>query len=150
MKKFMLTTISILLLFTLIGCNNNKPEETEDNTIVNQPVEETEDNIIDNQPVEETSNTEADSKVDSAADSEAAPTDAPASITGIIQDATMNTITIKTAEDVELNFMTEDADKTKCNGLIIGSSVDIFYTGQIDGTDTSNVTVTAMEQPSEQ
>ena len=75
-------------------------------------------------------------------------TGAEQEISGTIVDASMNTLVIQTAEEQELAFGTEDADKSKCSGLEIGSKVTVFYTGTIDGTDTSGVTVLRLEQAS--
>ena len=67
-------------------------------------------------------------------------------VEGTIVDAAMNSIVIRTEDGKELSFSTEDADKTACNGLLVDSQVRIYYTGSIDGTDTSNAAVTRMEQ----
>ena len=69
-----------------------------------------------------------------------------AMVEGAIVDAAMNSIVIRTEDGKELSFSTEDADKTACNGLLVDSQVRIYYTGSIDGTDTSNAAVTRMEQ----
>ncbi|MBC8546952.1 hypothetical protein H8711_08395 [Clostridiaceae bacterium NSJ-31] len=67
-------------------------------------------------------------------------------VEGAIVDAAMNSIVIRTEDGKELSFSTEDADKAACNGLLVDSQVRIYYTGSIDGTDTSNAVVTRMEQ----
>ena len=67
-------------------------------------------------------------------------------ISGTIVDASMNTLASQTDEGQELTFGTEDADKSKCGGLETGSRVTVFYTGTMDGTDTSGVTVLRLEQ----
>ncbi len=72
--------------------------------------------------------------------------DTPVRITGAILDATMNTIKIRAEDGRTLAFSTVDADKTKCKGLILGSSVDVFYTGEIIDEDTSGAVVTALVQ----
>lgn len=71
----------------------------------------------------------------------------PALVSGRILDATMNTIVIQTNDGRKLSFSTMDADKSKSRGLLIGSRVDIFYTGTIEGTDTSKATVVRVRQP---
>ncbi len=68
-------------------------------------------------------------------------------VSGTITDASMNTITITTDDGAELTFGTEDADKSGANGLETGSTATIIYSGDIDGTDTSGVTVNAVKQP---
>lgn len=140
-KSIILTVVSILLVFTLAGCGNDKTEEVADVATVEETsdVEDTSDVVEDTEVV--------DNSTDEATDEVADET--TTCITGIIQDAAMNTIVIKTDDGRELNFFTEDADKTKCQGLLIDSSVDIYYTGEIDGTDTSNVVVVSMEQAEE-
>lgn len=70
-------------------------------------------------------------------------------VTGVIQDATMNTVIIQTEDGRTLSFSTMDADKTNADGLLIGDTVVISYTGEIDGEDTSGVTVTAIDNISE-
>ncbi len=69
--------------------------------------------------------------------------------TGKILDATMNTIVIQADDGRKLSFSTMDADKSKSRGLQIGSRVEIYYAGAIDGTDTSKATVVRVRQPKE-
>lgn len=62
-------------------------------------------------------------------------------ITATITDATMNTISV-TTEEGNYTFDITNADKSKCNGLTIGSNVTVFYEGNLyDGTN-----VIALEQ----
>lgn len=68
---------------------------------------------------------------------------------GIIEDATMNTLTVKNEAGETLSFTTMDADKTNCDGLEIGTGVRVYYTGEIKGTDTSGATVVRLEQDGE-
>lgn len=54
----------------------------------------------------------------------------PKTFTGVITDATMNTVTVKSdAEDKTVTFTTEDADKSQANGLLLGAPVTVDYTG---------------------
>lgn len=76
-----------------------------------------------------------------------APKDTETSVTGKIVSASMNTIDITSDAGEALSFTTVDADTSKCNGLVTDSTVTIFYTGKISGTDTSGAVVTRMEQP---
>ena len=72
-------------------------------------------------------------------------------ITGTILDATMSTVTIQTEDGEELSFsIPDDADKTEVNGMTIGDTLEITYTGTIDGTDTSDATVVKLVQTSAQ
>lgn len=70
-------------------------------------------------------------------------------VSGKILDATMNTIIIRMDNGRKLSFSTMGADKSKSHGLLIGSRVEIYYTGAIEGTDTSKTTVVHVRQPKE-
>lgn len=63
-------------------------------------------------------------------------------VTATITDATMNTLSVQTAEGTYYTFDTSNADKSKCNGLTIGSEVTIFYKGNL----YDNTEVVALEQ----
>ena len=67
-------------------------------------------------------------------------------VTGTITDASMNTLTIKTDAGDELSFSTEDADTSNADGLEVGTSITVYYTGTINGTDTSGATVVAIQK----
>ena len=72
-------------------------------------------------------------------------------ITGTILDATMNTVTIQTEDGEELSFsIPDDADETEVDGMTVGDTLEITYTGTIDGTDTSGATVVKLVQTSAQ
>ena len=72
-------------------------------------------------------------------------------ITGIILDATMSTVTIQTEDGEELSFsIPDDADETEVDGMTVGNTLEITYTGTIDGTDTSGATVVKLVQTSAQ
>ena len=72
-------------------------------------------------------------------------------ITGTILDATMSTVTIQTEDGEELSFsIPDDADETEVDGMTVGDTLEITYTGTIDGTDTSGATVVKMVQTSAQ
>ena len=49
---------------------------------------------------------------------------------GIVCDATMNTISIVTANKDTLSFSTLDADKSHVNGLLLNDTAEIFYKGK--------------------
>lgn len=49
---------------------------------------------------------------------------------GIVTDATMNTVTIVATGDDTLSFSTANADKTELDGLLIGDSVKVDFTGK--------------------
>lgn len=72
-------------------------------------------------------------------------------ITGTILDATMSTVTIQTEDGEELSFsIPDDADETEVDGMTVGDTLEITYTGTIDGTDTSDATVVKLVQTSAQ
>ena len=70
----------------------------------------------------------------------------PTYIDGVLQDGTMNTITIQTADGKELLFNKEGAEVNEPDGLIIGDMLRVYYDGTINGTDTEGVTVTKIEK----
>ena len=72
-------------------------------------------------------------------------------ITGTILDATMSTVTIQTEDGEELSFsIPDDADETEVDGMTVGDTLEITYTGTIDGTDTTGATVVKLVQTSAQ
>ncbi|MFV0401594.1 MAG: hypothetical protein ACK5LX_13400 [Oscillospiraceae bacterium] len=109
-------------------------------------------------PVESTSSqasesssqaSEESSQEESAAESTDGTTAASeqyTTVTGTIEDASMNTITIKTEAGESLMFSTMDADMSYAQGLIIGTEATIYYTGELSGTDTSAVKVAYVTQ----
>lgn len=63
-------------------------------------------------------------------------------ITGTIVEAAMNTVTIQTEDGQELSFsLSDDTDRSQAEGMLIGNTLEIVYTGTLDGSDTSGVTV---------
>ena len=84
-------------------------------------------------------------------DSYRADTAEEQTITGTIVDATMSTVTIQTEDGEELSFsIPDDADETEVDGMTVGDTLEITYTGTIDGTDTSGATVVKLVQTSAQ
>ena len=82
---------------------------------------------------------------------EAAGTAEEQTISGTILDATMSTVTIQTEDGEELSFsIPDDADETEVDGMTVGDTLEITYTGTIDGTDTSGATVVKLVQTSAQ
>ncbi len=72
-------------------------------------------------------------------------------ITGTILDATMSTVTIQTEDGEELSFsIPDDADETEVDGMTVGDTLEVTYTGTIDGTDTAGATVVKLVQTSAQ
>ena len=68
------------------------------------------------------------------------PTDAEdaqqQTITGTIVESAEDTVTIQTEDGQELTFSLSDD-----TSLLAGNTLEVIYTGAIDGSDTSNVTV---------
>lgn len=63
-------------------------------------------------------------------------------ISGTITDAAMHTVTIETEDGATLTFsIPDETDRTQVDGMLIGNTLEITYTGTIDGEDTSNATV---------
>lgn len=63
---------------------------------------------------------------------------------GTIVDATMNSVLVKEDETGrEVDFSRETADVS--GRIVIDAKVDVYYTGEIEGTDASNVFVTRIE-----
>ncbi len=68
-------------------------------------------------------------------------------ITGTILDATMSTVTIQTEDGEELSFsIPDDADETEVDGMTVGDTLEITYTGTVDGADTAGATVVKLVQ----
>ena len=67
-------------------------------------------------------------------------------IDGTLTDGTMNTITIETSDGKELLFNKEGAEVNEPDGLVIGDRLRIYYDGTINGSDTTEVTVTKIEK----
>ena len=53
-----------------------------------------------------------------------------------------DTVTIQTEDGQELTFsLSDDTDRSQTDSLLAGNTLEVIYTGAIDGSDTSNVTV---------
>lgn len=79
-----------------------------------------------------------------AASAESTESEAPAEEQieeGSVVAASMNTITILTADGRELNFPTVDATVEAADGLLEGDWVQVTYRGALNGTDTTGVRV---------
>ena len=68
-------------------------------------------------------------------------------ISGIIFEGTEGLLSIRTADGQELEFDAGGAAIVYIQGLRFGDPVTIYYTGTIDGTDTTNVVVKELVQP---
>lgn len=66
------------------------------------------------------------------------------SFKGVITDATMNTITIVKSGNDTLPFSTMNADRTKARGLLVGDSLEVFYSGKYKpGMEASKIVLIA-------
>lgn len=64
------------------------------------------------------------------------------SVTGIVKDATMNTLMLKTDSCQVYLFSTMDVVKEDINGILLGDKVQVVYTGELTETaDPQSVTV---------
>ncbi len=167
MKNLFAVLLASLMLFSFAACSS----ETDSSSDTNQSNVETvtTDEESGSDSTEETTD-ETDSETgtdasdetgtdatgttdETASDSteEAAGTAEEQTITGTILDATMSTVTIQTEDGEELSFsIPDDADETEVDGMTVGDTLKITYTGTIDGTDTSGATVVKLVQTSAQ
>lgn len=63
--------------------------------------------------------------------------DVEKSATGVICEASMNTLMIVQADGDTLMFSTMDADRTQANGLLLGDTATVFYKGKAEGVITA-------------
>lgn len=122
MKRMILTGLAMLMLAVMTACSP-KPAATS---------------------TEETVTTEAVATAETTTEEEPAAETEPEetkTITGEILDAAMNTIIIRTEDGVDLIFSKEDAESDLKDGLKIGNSVVIEYTGEIVGNNASDTRV---------
>ncbi len=73
-------------------------------------------------------------------------------VTGSIVYADGASLAVVSLEDQFLSFSVvgDDIDKSEVKGISNGAEVDIFYTGTINGRDTSQVKVTKLAQTKQQ
>lgn len=135
MKKKILASIVLVIILAISGCGSS-PNQPADNSQTSQTQEST-----------TTTNTETESETEQTSDSDTSNSDTSMNeedsqvIFGIVEDATMNTITIQTSDGQSLSFATEGAETSYKDGLVIGIPVKITYTGEIKETDTSDTKV---------
>lgn len=135
MKKKILASIVLVIILAISGCGSS-PNQPADNSQTSQTQAST-----------TTTNTETESETEQTSDSDTSNSDTSMNeedsqvISGIVEDATMNTITIQTSDGQSLSFATEGAETSYKDGLVIGIPVKITYTGEIKETDTSDTKV---------
>lgn len=173
MKNLFAVLLASLMLFSFAACSSETDSSSDTNQSNVETVTTDEESGADS--TEETTD-ETDSETDAtdetgtdatdetgtnatgttdetASDSaeETAGTAEQQTITGTILDATMSTVTIQTEDGEELSFsIPDDADETEVDGMTVGDTLEITYTGAIDGTDTSGATVVKLVQTSAQ
>lgn len=130
MKKKILASIVLVIILAISGCGSS-PNQPADNSQTSQTQEST-----------TTTNTETESETEQTSDSDTSMNEEDSQvISGIVEDATMNTITIQTSDGQSLSFATEGAETSYKDGLVIGIPVKITYTGEIKEADTSDTKV---------
>ena len=126
-KKVLLLLMAAALTVSLAACGEPKDEPS-------QP---------ESPPV---SDSDSSSLPDSSSDSQS---DEEQTVEGVVADATMNTVTITTADGKSLVFaLDDDTDRTKADGLLVGDTLIVTYTGEL-GTDSapgSSIKVVAIER----
>ena len=128
MKKIFAVLLAAAMMLSVAACSSgkdkdNNAEQTEPATKNEATEEVTPDKGSTEQPTEQ-------------------PTEEEQVISGTITDAAMHTVTIETEDGATLTFsIPDEADRTQVNGMLIGDTLEITYTGTIDGEDTSNATV---------
>lgn len=124
MKKTIITALAILVIGTMTACSSVNETPSAEETTTTEAVAET------------TTEPETPEESEETAEPEETKT-----ITGEILDAAMNTIIIRTEDGVDLIFSKEDAESDLKDGLKIGNSVVIEYTGEIVGNNASDTRV---------
>ncbi len=56
------------------------------------------------------------------------------SVSDVIDDATINALPIITDQNTKISVSTVDAYKTGINGILIGDTATVFYTGKLEET----------------
>ena len=132
MKKFFAVLLAAAMMLSVAACSSgkdkdNNAEQTEPATKNEATEEVTPDKGSTEQPTEQpTEQLTEEEQV----------------ISGTITDAAMHTVTIETEDGATLTFsIPDEADRTQVDGMLIGDTLEITYTGTIDGEDTSNATV---------
>lgn len=128
MKKIFAVLLAAAMMLSVAACSSSKDkdnsaEQTEPATKNEATEEVTPDKGSTEQPTEQ-------------------PTEEEQVISGTITDAAMHTVTIETEDGATLTFsIPDEADRTQVDGMLIGDTLEITYTGTIDGENTSNATV---------
>lgn len=69
------------------------------------------------------------------------------SITGVIDGAAMRQLYVEVEGGLVIPFPHDGVDTTKLESTFPGSPITVYFTGTLDGNDSSGVTVVRMETP---
>ena len=165
MKSLFAVLLAAVMVFSFAACfsDDNKDDtntttststSTESESTEEEPVEEVaSDENTETEATDETTTGEASSDEEtSSEEAESDTTDDTSTaeeqvITGTITESAEGTVTIETEDGTALTFsIPDDADQTEVNGMTVGDTLEITYTGSIEGEDTSSATVVKLVQ----
>ena len=158
MKNLFAVLLASLMLFSFAACSSetDSSSDTNQNNVETVTTDETDSETdatdeTGSDQTDETGSSETGSATNTGVYTGTADPAEEQTITGTILDATMSTVTIQTEDGEELSFsIPADADETEVDGMTVGDTLEITYTGTIDGTDTSGATVVKLVQTSAQ
>ena len=133
MKHLFAILLASAMVFAFAACSssNDAPASqgtTEQEVATDEEKEEPAADATEEKPVEPEQPTDAE--------------DEQQTITGTIVESAEDTVTIQTEDGEELTFsLADDTDRSQTDGMLTGNTLEVIYTGAIDGSDTSNVTV---------
>lgn len=121
MKKYVVMLVAAMLAVSLAACSTQNPSSADSSST---PVSDS------------SSGTESTASL---------AEETKGSYTGVIADATMNSITVSGSDGRELTFSTgEGSEVNQFEGLEIGQTVTVEYVGSVENDDASGVTVTTI------
>lgn len=141
MKKIALTLLAGMLLLGMLAACRREPESLPPGADIGPPSSQASD----------TSGTSASSTVSGESATSASTASIVSepleehSITGTIEDVSVGQVFVmlETGQSVAFEYTTADIDDW--TDTKPGSKVRVYYTGTLDGNDTSNITVTRIE-----
>ena len=153
MKSLFAVLLAAVMVFSFAACSSDKDDtntttststSTESESTEEEPVEEVaSDENTETESTDETTTGEASSDEEtSSEEAEGDTTDDTSTaeeqvITGTITESAEGTVTIETEDGTALTFsIPDDADQTEVNGMTVGDTLEITYTGSIEGEDT--------------
>jgi len=69
------------------------------------------------------------------------------SVTGVIEDAGMGRYYVRLPDDRLVEFVHDGVDQDGLTDTRPGSPITVIFTGTLQGTDTSGITIVRMETP---